>query len=180
MKLLPPLPPVLKRRSALVLGTGLLTSLVIGGVAANAQAGSGHAPESTAMTTVAAVGTASSVDLVKCADIDTSELGLTPAQPATAVAVQTDGKSVSGKGITVKAVPAQSAPGTAVSGKAVTGKAMTGKAVTVKAIPAKLRPVKGTAKAVPGKLGTKAVGSGGESIATLEAVPVCVASTEAR
>jgi hypothetical protein len=160
MKLLPPLPPVLRRRSALVLGTGLLTSLVIGGVAANAQAGSGHATESKALTSVAAVDSAPG-DLVDCASIDPSELKLTPAQPATAIAIQADGKPLSVKGIAVKAVPAQRA---------------TGKAVTGKAIPATIRPAKGTAvKAVPGKVGAKAVGSGGEAIATLEAVPVCVA-----
>jgi len=164
MKLLPPLPPVLKRRGALVLGTGLLTSLVIGGVAASAQAGSGHAAESKAVTTVAAVGAAPGVDTVECADIDLSELRLTPAQPATPVTVKADGKRASAKGIAVKVIPAQRAPGTAVTGKAVT-----------KAIPAQLRPAKG-AKAVPGKLGAKAMGSG--DIA--EAVPVCVAATKAR
>jgi hypothetical protein len=81
MNLLPPLTPALKRRSAIALGTAVLTSLAIGGVAANAQAGSEHTSGKThvavalsaepaqAVPAIAAVAGTKSATLPKCSDL---------------------------------------------------------------------------------------------------------------
>ena len=81
MTLLPPLTPTLKRRSAIALGTVVLTSLAIGGVAANAQAGSDHVAgkgrtavalsieAAQSVPAVAAVAGTESVTLPKCSDL---------------------------------------------------------------------------------------------------------------
>jgi hypothetical protein len=91
-----PLTPVLKRRGAITLGVGLLTTVAIGGVAANAQTGPGTTKLSRSVSLVRALEAApvaTKTGLPECADLVAGPhpIRITPAQPAQALPTDTVG-----------------------------------------------------------------------------------------